>query len=69
MLYRKNVPFGERSVRVLGGLLLVACGVYFFSTLLLGYLVMATGVFIGLTGFAGFCPMCYIGGRRLRERG
>ena len=67
MLYRKNVPGWERWTRVAAGVLMAVCGLYFLPGTMLGYLA-ATGVFIALTGFVGFCPMCYVVGRRLSQK-
>ena len=68
MLYQKNVPGVERWARILMGVVVAACGLYFLKLTLPGLLAAATGAFIAVTGFVGFCPMCYLGGRRLRQK-
>ena len=68
MIYRKNVPDWERWTRVVAGILIAICGLYFLRLTIGGYLIAATGAFTVLTGFAGFCPMCYVGGRRLSSK-
>jgi len=65
MFYVKNVPSWERVARVLGGLLMVACGLIGLASMLVGYLIAAWGVVTILTGFFGFCPMCAMAGRKL----
>ena len=64
MFYVKNVPAWERAVRVVAGLAMLACGLFGFNGLAIGYLIAAVGVFTLLTGFVGFCPMCAVAGRR-----
>ena len=65
MFYVKNVPGWERGLRVVAGLLMIACGLIGLTGLLVGYLVAAAGVTTLLTGFFGFCPMCAMVGRKL----
>jgi len=65
MFYVKNVPGWERVVRVLAGVLMIACGLIGLAGLLVGYLIAASGVVTILTGFLGFCPMCAMAGRKL----
>ena len=67
MLYRKNVPGRERIVRVVGGLAMVACGLWApgVSGGIVGHGVAVSGVIALLSGFIGFCPMCAMAGRRL----
>lgn len=65
MFYQKNVPGWERALRVMAGLAMVACGLWGLQGMALGWLVAASGVFVGLTGFVGFCPACAMVGRKL----
>ena len=65
MWYRKNVPGWERIVRIIAAAGMVACGLI---GLAIGYLVAAVGVFVGVTGFIGFCPACVMVGRNFRCR-
>jgi len=67
MLYTKNVPMGERLLRVLSGAALIAYGVIGRKGGALGYLVAGSGGVAVLTGFVGFCPMCALAGRRIRQ--
>jgi hypothetical protein len=65
MLFVKNVPVWERSLRVLAGIAIAGFGLYRFPGSLAGYGLAATGVFAALTGFVGFCPACALVGRRI----
>jgi hypothetical protein len=67
MFYVKNVPGWERVLRVIAGLAMIACGLLALKGLLIGYLLAGSGVLTMLTGFFGFCPMCAMAGRRLKD--
>jgi hypothetical protein len=65
MLYRKNLPTWERTMRVGAGAAMIACGLLALRGLPIGYLIAAAGAMTAMTGFFGFCPMCAMVGRRL----
>ena len=71
MLYRKNLPGWERVMRSVGGVVMIAYGLFGMPGLpgmsgaMAGYLIAGTGVVAILTGFFGFCPMCAMVGRKL----
>lgn len=65
VIYRKNLFAWEQVVRILGGALLAATPLAF--TWGPAWAWIATGVFTALTGVFGFCPACYVVGRRLPE--
>ena len=65
MFYRKNLPGWERAMRVVGGVVMIACGLLGLAGTPIGYLIAAAGVVTAMTGFFGFCPMCAMVGRRL----
>jgi hypothetical protein len=67
MFYVKNVPGWERVLRAIAGLAMIACGLLGLKGLPIGYLLAGSGVVTMLTGFFGFCPMCAMAGRRLKE--
>jgi hypothetical protein len=67
MFYVKNVPGWERVLRVIAGLAMIACGLLGLKGLPIGYLLAGSGVLTMLTGFFGFCPMCAMAGRRLKD--
>ena len=65
MFYRKNLPGWERTMRVVGGTAMVACGLVGLSGMPIDYLIAGVGLVTVLTGFVGFCPMCAMVGRKL----
>jgi hypothetical protein len=68
MFYSKNVPAWERIARVGAGIIMLSCGVVWMNrSAPLAYLFIASGVLSALTGFVGFCPMCALAGRRLKD--
>ncbi len=68
MLYQKNLPTWERVLRVVAAAAMIACGLIGLQGLAVGWLVAASGVFVGLTGFVGFCPAYAMVGRKLDRR-
>lgn len=67
MFFQKNLPLWERALRVCLGLAVVV--VAFVTPLEPVYLwsAVAAGVVFACTGFIGFCPMCAIAGRKLKQ--
>jgi hypothetical protein len=71
MFYRKNLPGWERAMRSVGGVVMIAYGLFGMPGLpgtpgaMAGYLIAGSGAVAILTGFFGFCPMCAMVGRRL----
>jgi hypothetical protein len=67
MLYVKNLPMWERSLRIGGG---AAVAIYAFLYIggAPGWIIAAGGVGAALTGVLGFCPACALAGRRLAKR-
>lgn len=65
MFYTKNVPGWERVLRAVGGIAMIAGGLMGMPGAMLGKAVAATGVFVIATGFVGFCPACWMFGRKL----
>jgi hypothetical protein len=62
MLYLKtNLPGWERALRVALG---VIVAVMAFQFALGNWIGVGTGLMLAVTGFAGFCPMCAMVGRR-----
>lgn len=68
MLYQKNLPGWERALRVVAAVAMIAGGLLLWPGTALGWLVAASGAFVGLTGFVGFCPACAMVGRKLDRR-
>jgi hypothetical protein len=67
MLYVKNLPMWERSLRIGVGAAAVAYAVLNMGGVWV-WVMMAGGVGAVLTGIFGFCPACALAGRRLGKR-
>ncbi|KRR08407.1 hypothetical protein CQ12_20600 [Bradyrhizobium jicamae] len=65
MFYRKNLPGWERAMRAIGGVAMIAYGLFGMPGTTGGYLVAGAGAVAIATRFFGFCPMCAMVGRRL----
>lgn len=63
-VYRKNVPAPERALRIAAGLALVVAAVLIRPEPWIIAVAAANGLFVAGTGFFGFCPACYLFGRR-----
>ena len=68
MIYRKNLPNWERTLRVVAGLLMVRGGLAApgLAWTPAGWIIAASGVLALATGVVGFCPACAMADRRLR---
>lgn len=64
MIFKKNVTRAERNVRIVGGLLMIACGLIGLHASPLGWGVAAAGAVSLLTGLVRYCPACDLAGRR-----
>ena len=65
MIFRKNLPGWERSMRVVLGAIMIGYGLVGLPAGPLGYAIAAGGAIAIITGFFGFCPMCAMVGRKL----
>jgi hypothetical protein len=63
MWYRKNVGGRERAARLIGGGLMLICGLVALHASPLWLLLSGTGVVTLVTGLVGYCPACAIAGR------
>lgn len=66
MVYVKNLPVWERSLRIGLGTAVAAYALLNIDGLL-GWAVIAAGVGAAITGLFGFCPACALAGRRLEK--
>ena len=67
MALKRNVPGGERIVRIVAGLVVAAVGAWWLASgnLWGGVVVIASGLGFGATGAVGWCPLCAMVGRTL----
>lgn len=68
MFYIKNVPVGERVLRVLMGIAALAAAIAYFGSTPIGWGVGVMGMMAAVTGLVGFCPACALVGRKLDNR-
>jgi len=68
-MFKTNVPGWERAVRLLAGVLMIACGLAGpgLGGTMVGYVIACAGVVTALTGLVGYCPACAMAGRRLPQ--
>jgi hypothetical protein len=73
MFYPKNVPTIERVLRL--GLALALIGLLLFGQGLLGNpspliigIIVVNAIFVAVTGFVGWCPACWLFGRKLKSK-
>ena len=65
MFYRKNLPGWERTVRGIGGAMMIGYGLAGMPGTVAGYLIAGAGAIAIATGFFGSCPMRAMVGRKL----
>jgi DUF2892 family protein len=65
MIFRKNLPGWERTMRVVLGAIMIEYGLVGLPAGPFGYAIAAGGGIAIITGFFGFCPMCAMVGRKL----
>jgi len=64
MFYRKNMGTKQALARLIGGGLMILCGVLGLQASPLGLLLAGAGAVTMLTGAVGYCPMCAIANRK-----
>lgn len=65
MFYVKNVPTGERVLRVLAGAMAAGLGLTMLGGAA-GWLVAASAIGLVASGLFGYCPACALVGRKLK---
>lgn len=65
MIYRKNIRRCEQIVRIAAGVIVAVIGAIAMPGDVIGYLAIAIGGFVALTGVFGFCPAYAMTGRKL----
>ena len=64
MLYRKNITRPESLLRVVGGVALIAAGLWWLAASPLGLALAVSGMGSLLSGAFGYCPACAMVGRK-----
>ena len=68
-IYAKNIPIAERVARVVGALGAGAAAALFLSEPWARWAAAGSGLMLAVTGLFGFCPACYLVGRKLGKPG
>ena len=67
MFYIKNVPVWERVLRMTIGLMLTVYVLFEHPPMFISVVSLASAVFVVVTGFLGWCPMCALAGRKIKS--
>jgi hypothetical protein len=67
MIYQKNLPIWEQILRTAAGVAIVFYALAATHGTWLGYGLLAAGIALVVTGVVGWCPMCAVGGRHLKN--
>ena len=63
-LFYRNLGSKERIVRMAGGTLMIACGLFGLVATPLGLAIAGVGVASFVTGLVSYCPACALSGRK-----
>ncbi len=63
-IYKKNVSTAERVVRLALSAAVVVVAALWIGPTAARWAVIAAGAMFSLTGVLGFCPACYLAGRK-----
>jgi hypothetical protein len=63
-MFTRNVGSKERVARIVGGALMMLCGVVGLKASPLGLMLAAVGAVSLVTGIVRFCPACALAGRK-----
>jgi hypothetical protein len=64
MAIRKNVSKKERIVRIIGGGLMILCGLVGLHATPIGLVIAGAGGISVFTGLIRYCPACAMAGRQ-----
>ncbi len=67
MFFQKNLPLWERALRVCLALVVATLGFTMAPSVMMAWLAYGSAAILACTGFIGFCPMCAMAGRRLKQ--
>ncbi|MCW7539390.1 DUF2892 domain-containing protein [Aquabacterium sp. A7-Y] len=62
MFYRRNIGTKQALARLIGGGLMILCGLVGLQASLLGLLLAGAGGVTMVTGVLGYCPVCSTAG-------
>jgi hypothetical protein len=63
-MFTRNIGSKERVARIVGGALMMLCGIVGLKASPLGLMLTAVGVVSLVTGIVRFCPACALAGRK-----
>ena len=63
-MFNRNIGNKERIVRIVGGALMIVCGLLGLGASAVGWVVAGTGVVSVVTGVVRYCPACAMAGRK-----
>lgn len=63
-MFNRNVGRKERIARLIGGCMMILCGLFGLHATPLGLGIAAVGVVSMLTGAVRYCPACALAGRK-----
>jgi hypothetical protein len=67
MFYVKNLPTWERVLRITMGMAFLVTAYLSWGHSNFGVGAAVMGAILSMTGLMGFCPMCAMVGRRLKQ--
>jgi hypothetical protein len=66
-MFKRNIGSKERIARVIGGGLIVLCGLVGLHATPLGLGIAGVGIISVLTGLVRYCPACAMAGRKFAD--
>jgi hypothetical protein len=63
-MFTRNVGTKERVARIVGGILMMLCGIIGLKASVLGLMLTTVGAISIVTGIVRFCPACALAGRK-----
>jgi hypothetical protein len=67
-MFKRNVGSKERIVRVIGGILMMVCGLVGLHATPLGIGIAGIGAISLVTGLIRYCPACAMAGRHSTDK-
>ena len=64
-VYTKNLPLLERAIRIAIGIGIAGASLMWSGPSWLKVVLVGNAIVAATTGFLGFCPACYLAGRKL----